>query len=72
MNQHKAATLMSNCKFYTQAVNRLLVEFDKEELELLKLGSNCAFQTPWNSFINQLIIETEDAIEHSEIPVQNT
>jgi hypothetical protein len=70
-NHTEKTQLTSNYTFYKRIVDRSQDEFDEEELEWLKLGLNYIFENPRISFVNKLILETEAAIEHLDIPVQN-
>jgi len=57
-----------------QTIHRLVIltniTFTKEQINALKLGPNYAIEKNPKYYINELIIDTENAIRHLEINMQ--
>jgi hypothetical protein len=48
------------------------ITFNKEEEKILELGLNYAFERPVKHFLQDLIIDTENAIKQLDVKEQNT
>ena len=48
------------------------ITFNKEEEKILELGLNYAFERPIKHFLQDLIIDTENAIKQLDVKEQNT
>jgi hypothetical protein len=58
--------------FYTRIKNLSNIKFNKEALDILETGLNYAFESQPEHFIRDLIIDTENAIQHVDNNLHNT
>jgi hypothetical protein len=58
--------------FHNCLINLTNVQFNTEQICILNLGFHYAIEKHPRSFINTLIVETENAIHHLDIPLQST
>ena len=58
--------------FYTRLVNLTQIKFSNDQINTLNLGFDYAIEKNLKQFINTLIIDTENAIRHLDIRIQNT
>ena len=59
-------------KFQARIINLTNIRFTKEQIKTLSLGPNYAIEKEPKQYINDLIIDTENAIRHLEPKIQNT
>ena len=58
--------------FYTRVINLTNINFNKEEMQLLKDGLNYSIESPATTYAANLIAETERAIRLLDVKMQNT
>jgi hypothetical protein len=66
-NKHKEHTQMGN----NRVINVINITFTKEQINTLKLGPQYAIEKNPKQYINELIIDTENAIRHLQNNTQN-
>ena len=58
--------------FHTHLVNLTQTKFSKDQINTLQLGFDYTLEKNPKQYINTLIVETENAIRHLNIQIQNT
>ena len=61
-NRNYTSNTPTNTKFYPRIKNMSNIQFNKEEEPLLQLGLNYALEKPTQHIIQELVIDTENAI----------
>jgi pantothenate kinase len=67
-NQHDTT---DNSPFYTRVKNLSKIKFNKEEHSILETGHNYAFESQPKRFLRDLIIDTENVIQHLDSSLHN-
>jgi len=67
-NKHKEQVSIED----KRVINMSKITFTKEQLDIMKLGPQYAIEKDPKQYINELIVDTENAIRHLNSSVQNT
>jgi len=62
----------NNSKFQPRIINLIKIKFTREQIQTLTLGPNYAIELELKQYVNELIVDTENAIRHLEPKIQNT